>query len=389
MTHAKKKDLNNYQDIFLSNSNFDFSGMSVLVRIDCDVDLAKENKNSVVAEDFRLRQILPTLKFLKEKKTEKIIMIGHLGRPGGQTDEKYSLAPIADWFTQNYMDCELVINHPPASPARSNGGRGKSSIISHLSLLENLRFHPAETDNDQKFAQKMASLADVYINEAFATSHRSHASIVGLPKYLDSFLGLNFEQEIKNLTKIKEKAERPLVIILGGAKKGKLDYVPFLADLADTLLIGGKLPLLIKNQSSKHLQGGVAPAAHLGGENFDESGNSKIVLADLTPNGRDITKDSIKKFKQVISKAESIFIAGPLGVFEEEENQKGTYEITKAVAERNDDKVFTLAAGGDTHRVLSWLDLWDQFDFVSTGGGAALQFLRDETLPGIEAVSNS
>jgi phosphoglycerate kinase len=371
---------------FLSSTDFDFSGKTVLVRIDCDVDLGEENGNLVVTEDFRLKQILPTLKFLKEKKVKKIIMIGHLGRPDGQKNEKYSLAPIADWFTENYKDCSLVPDY-------------QLPVTNYLSLLDNLRFHSAETENDQKFAQQLASLADVYINEAFATSHRSHASIVGIPKYLDSFLGLNFEQEIKNLTKIKKNAQRPLVIILGGAKKGKLDYVPFLADLADTLLIGGKLPLILKR---KHLQGGVAPAAHLGGENSDKSVDSKLILAGLKPNGCDISRKSIVKFKDAVNQAQSIFMAGPLGVFEEKKNQEGTCEITKAVAERSissdgvsinssevmrsDKKVFTLAAGGDTHRVLSWLDLWDKFDFVSTGGGAALQFLRDETLPGIKVI---
>ncbi len=377
---------------FLSNSSFDFSNKRVLIRIDCDVDLVKKDGRLQVDEDFRLKQILPTLKFLDQAGVKRIILIGHLGRPDGQPDEKLTLAPIAAWFTENYKKCNLY--HLQGVTRSLLGGDTSNSLTSYLSLLNNLRFHTGETNNDQKFAQDLSSLADVYINEAFATSHRKHASIVGLPKYLPSFLGLNFEKEIKNLTKIKSQAERPLVIVIGGAKEDKLNYVPFLAELADKLLIGGKLPLILKR---RHLQGGVAPlsnaagtfdvppAAHLGGESFDESVNS-VIVAHLSPNQRDISRQSIEDFKNQIKGAGSIFMAGPLGAFEEKENSAGTFEIANFIA---DSPAFSLAAGGDTHRVLSQLNLWDQFDFVSTGGGAVLQFLQDETLPGIEAISNS
>ncbi len=339
---------------FLSNSNFDFSNKRVLIRIDCDVDLREENGRLIVDEDFRLQQVLPTLKFLEKAGSEKIIIIGHLGRPAGQPDKKHSLAPIADWFSENFNNCELI-----------SFNNRTIEQLSNFCLLNNLRFHSGEIENNQKFAQKLASLADVYINEAFATSHRSHASIVGLPEYLPSFLGLNFEKEINNLTKIKNQAQRPLVIVLGGAKKGKVNYIPFLADLADTLLIGGKLPLL-KQMLNDQME--------------------NVKWAGLKDNGKDLSQQDIQEFKNAIHQAQSIFMAGPLGVFEEEDNRQGTVEIVQTIAKSN---AFKLAAGGDTHQVLSWLDLWDKFDFVSTGGGAALQFLRDETLPGIEAISNS
>lgn len=336
---------------FLSNTDFDFSNKAVLVRIDCDVDLRQENGQLVVDEPFRLKQTLPTLKFLKKAGAKKTIMIGHLGRPGGQPDPKLSLAPVANWFSQNYMDCDLLSFNNRAIEQLSN-----------FCLFNNLRFHPGERDNNGKFTQDLVSLADVYINEAFGSSHRSHASITGIPQHLPSFLGLNFEGEIENLMKIKKTAERPLVIVLGGSKKGKIDYVPFLADLADTLLIGGKLPLLIKDQSIINHQ--------------------SLIIADLSANHRDLSQEDIGKFKDAIQQAASIFMVGPLGVYEEEENRNGTTEIAQTISKSS---VFKLAAGGDTHRVLSWLNIWDKFDFVSTGGGAALQFLRDETLPGIEA----
>ncbi len=376
---------------FLSDSSFDFSNKTVLVRIDCDVDLVKKDGRLQVDEDFRLKQVLPTLKFLDQAGVKRIVMIGHLGRPGGQPDKKLSLVPIADWFSRNYKRSFLVKRSYTSDGVPEGLLRG---VTSELVLLNNLRFHPGETDNDQKFAQELASLADVYINESFATSHRNHASIVGLPEYLPFFLGLNFEKEINNLSKIKNQVNQPLVIVLGGAKKGKLDYVPFLADLSDTLLIGGKLPLILKR---RHLQGGVAPlsnaagtfdvppAAHLGGESFDESVNS-VIVAHLSPNQRDISRQSIEDFKNQIKGAGSIFMAGPLGAFEEKENSAGTFEIANFIADLS---VFKLAAGGDTHKILSLLNLWDKFDFVSTGGGAALQFLRDQTLLGIEAANNA
>jgi len=337
---------------FLSQTNFNFAGKTVLVRIDCDVDLRQENNQLVVDEPFRLTQVIPTLKFLEKVGAEKIIMIGHLGRPGGQPDKKLSLTPVANWFTQNYKNCQLIVNH-------------QSSIINHFSLLENLRFHSGERDNHPEFVQQLSDLADVYVNEAFGSSHRDHASITGIPKHLPSFLGLNFKEEVANLTKIKNDAKRPLVIALGGSKKGKMDYIPSLAEMADTLLVGGKLP------QRKDLVDGQWP---------------NIKWAELKDNGRDLSEGDIENFKTALHQAESIFMVGPLGVYEEEENRKGTAEIAQTIAEM---PVFKLAAGGDTHRVLSWLNMWDEFDFVSTGGGAALQFLRDETLPGIEVISNS
>jgi 3-phosphoglycerate kinase len=346
---------------YLSNSNFDFQDKFVLVRIDCDVDLREENNQLIVDEPFRLKQTLPTLKFLDKAGVEKIIMIGHMGRPGGKLDDNLSLRPIANWFSKNYKECFLVKQSYSSDGVSRELLRG---VTSSLMVLQNLRFHPGERDSDSKFAQQLASLADVYVNEAFGSSHRDHASITGVPQHLPSFLGLNFAEEIKNLTKIKKNAQRPLVIILGGSKKGKIDYISFLADLADTLLIGGKLPKLIQNSEFK-IQ------------------NLNVDIAQLTSNQRDISQQSIEKFKQEINKAASLFLVGPLGVYEEKENRVGTSEVANAVASS---PAFKLAAGGDTHRVLSWLDLWDKFDFVSTGGGAALQFLRDDTLPGIEAI---
>lgn len=339
---------------FLTETNFDFEDKTVLVRIDCDVDLCEDETcdQKKVDAEFRLQAMLPTIHFLQRKKIKKMILVGHMGRPGGQTDPKLSLAPIAQWFSKNFKECSLITNY-------------QLPITNYLSLLENLRFDPGEKKNDQKFAKNLASLADVYINEAFATAHREHASLVGIPKYLPSFLGLRMEGEIKTLSSIKEKAKRPLVFVLGGSKPGKLDYLDFLANWADKLLIGGKHP------QEKSMVNGQW---------------SNVNWAELKSNGRDIDKESIKQFKQEINQAKTIIWAGPMGVYEEEENRQGTVEIARAIAQS---KAFKLAGGGDTHTILTWLDLWDNFDFISTGGGALLQFLEKGSLPAIRAITKN
>ena len=347
---------------YLTSTDFNFRGKIVLLRVDCDVDLKKEEGKLVVDEDFRLKSVIPTIHFLKDREASRIIFLGHLGRPGGKKVAELSLRPVADWLKEQKIDAEV---------------------------LENLRFNPGEKVNDNKFAEKLAKLGDVFINDAFGSSHRKHASIVSLPKLLPSFLGLRFEAEIRSLSWVKKKAKRPLVFVLGGSKKGKIDYIPFLADWSDHLLVGGKLPLLMqKPKIPPATASSPASQARRGGLGHERAGknqneNPKCKIGRLNNSSKDIDQKTIEEFVQVIARAATIIWAGPMGVYEEKENRRGTFEVAKAIAKR---KVFKLAGGGDTHRVLSWLKLWDKFDFVSTGGGAMLQFLKDETLPGVEAV---
>jgi len=315
---------------YLSETKLNLQNKTVLVRIDSDVDLVKKNGRLVVDEDFRLKSSLPTIRFLKEKNIKKIIILGHLGRPEGKKTAGLSLTPIKKWFSDNGFD---------------------------LQFEENLRFNSGEEKNDLRYAKKLASLGDVFVNDAFGASHRKHASVVGIPRFLPSFLGIRFEGEIKVLSWLKKNAPRPLVFVLGGSKEDKLDYLKFLSEWSDFLLIGGKLPLMTK----------------------------RVTLGSLKTNGKDIDEETTIKFKEIITKGKTVVWAGPMGVYEEKENQKGTFAIAKAIAKN---KGFKIAGGGDTHRVLSWLKLWHQFNFVSVGGGAMLYFLRDETLPAIEAVKN-
>ncbi|MBU2591845.1 MAG: phosphoglycerate kinase [Patescibacteria group bacterium] len=417
---------------FLSSTDFDFKDKVVLLRIDCDVDLKEEKGQLVVDEDFRLKSVLPTIKFLQGRGVSKIIMLGHLGRPEGKPVKELSLKPVAVWFSENFAFCELIkdisvlpgqtpvksllrggrlVRRKPCLPTGRFGEGGMNSSdggMNNLFLLENLRFDPGEEANDKNFVAGLASLAEVYVNDAFGASHRDHASITGLAKILPSFLGLRFEVEVKTLSWIKTKAERPLVFVLGGSKQGKLDYIPFLVNWADYLLVGGKLPLLIQNSKIPERF-----PSEINGVGKNQKYNSKIQIGRLKKGGRDISQESIVNFKKIINSAATVFWAGPMGVYEEEENRQGTFEIAKAISRlsgsfspgvgldsagekrRTDssdggmNNVFKIAGGGDTHRILSWLNLWHKFDFVSVGGGAALQFLKDDTLPGIEAIKNT
>ena len=326
----------------MSKSNFDFTGKRVLLRIDADVDLKKKGKGWVVDEDYRLSCALPSIRFLQEKKVEQIVLLGHLGRPGGKIVKDLSLRPVANWFEKRLGKKEKLV------------------------LLENLRFSSGEKNKDIDFVKKLAVPGEVFVNDAFGSSHRDHASITGLPQALPSFLGLRIEGEVKTLSWLKAHSPRPLVFVLGGSKKGKVDYLDFLSSWADQLLVGGKLPKLVQNLKLKA-----------------KSQKKKLVFGKLNKAGKDIDKRTIKKFKKAIAGAKTIVWAGPMGVYEEKENRAGTQEIAKAIAES---RAFKIAGGGDTHRVLSQLRLWSCFNFVSTGGGAMLQFLKDETLPGIKAI---
>jgi len=348
----------------LSSTSFDFADKTVLVRIDADVDLVLENGRLAVDEDFRLKTVLPTLKLLFEKRAKRLIIVGHIGRPDSQYKKGLSLQPVADWFAKQSIARQVCFVDYKAIKALADFKPAVENLSGDLIILDNIRFLKGEQENDKSFISTLASLADVYINEAFGVSHRNQASITGLPKIMPSFAGLRLEAEVRSLSHIKNKAARPLVFVLGGSKLGKLDYIKFLSSWADKLLIGGKLPTLIKEQGF-------------------EINKDKVVLADLTENGKDISSASIEKFKQEIEKAQSIFWAGPMGVYEQEENRRGTTEVVEFISKCS---VFKVAGGGDTHRVLTWLKRWDCFDFVSVGGGSALQFLQDGSLPGIDAL---
>ena len=322
---------------FLKLSDLDITAKKVLLRADLDVDFDTKTNN----EDIRLKSILPTLEYLVEKNAE-VIIIGHRGRPGGKIDENLSLEPISKII-------EKLL--------REKIGEEKMKSVK-MEMLENLRFNPGEEANDGEFTKHLAGKGDVYVNEAFANSHRKHASIVGLPKILPHAVGLRFAEEVENLSKVLNNPKRPVVFIIGGVKKDKLDYLPLLEKIADKVLVGGRLPA------------------------YAEISN-KFLVANLLPDKEDLTIHSIERFEEEIAKAGTIVLAGPMGKYEDEGHRQGTERVFKAVGKSS---AFKVTGGGDSLVVVQLFNLMEKFDWVSVGGGAMLEFLAKGTLPGIQAL---
>jgi phosphoglycerate kinase len=229
--------------------------------------------------------------------------------------------------------------------------------------VENLRFWPEEEANSEDFARKLASLGEAYVNEAFANCHREHASIVGIPKFLPSFAGVSLSREIEVLTKLKNNPDKPFVVVIGGAKlETKEPLVNVFAESADQILVGGKVAVDMKDKGNM-------------------PGN--VVLAELTPNGRDITESSARKFADIIMNAKTVIWNGTMGVFEESENQQGTKIVAEAI---NNTPAFTVIGGGDTETALTEFNLESGIDYISTGGGAMLELLSKGTLPGFKVL---
>lgn len=312
-------------------SDLDLSGKKVLLRLDLDCEPNPE--------DLRIKTSEETLDYLKGKNTQTIIL-AHKGRPEGKINDGLSLRlfqPIFDkWGAK---------------------------------IEENLRFDPGEENNDPEFAKKLASLGEIYINEAFASSHRDHASIVGLPGLLPHAAGFRFAKEIENLSKVIENPKRPLVFIISGLKRDKLDYIKPFEDLADKVLIGGRLPehLGDKALESVRLQKG------------------KTIIGNLVMDKEDITLNTVEVFAAEIKKAGTIVVSGPLGKFEDEGHRQGTEGVLKATISSS---AFKVAGGGDTEKALEIFNMLEKFDWVSVGGGAMLEFLSKKTLPGIEALQS-
>lgn len=318
--------------------NLDVSGKKVLLRLDLDTEYDPN--------DLRIKSSEETLDYLKEKGAQ-IIILAHKGRPSHEAsdgkpsfDEKLSLLPFQPIFDKWGAE-----------------------------VKENLRFEKGEEGNDLDFAKKLASMGDVYINEAFASSHREHASIVGLPKLLSSAVGFRFQKEVENLSKVFENPKRPLLFVIGGSKKDKPDYIKNLENISDKILVGGRLPEYYGDLALESVR--------------NTSEQDKLIIANLVQDKEDITLNSIEVFEKEIAKAKTIVLAGPMGRYEEEGHRQGTERIFKAVASSD---AFKIVGGGDSLLILPIFSLEDKFDWISVGGGAMLEFLSKKTLPGIEAL---
>src|SRR3990167_5023000 len=322
----------------------DVSGKRVVVR--CDFDDPIEDKKLV--DDTRIKSNLPTLSYLLAKGSS-LFLISKLGRPKGR-DPNLSMRIVLDTLSRHLGE-KISFKEDL-----------RQEKLGQITLLENLRFWPEEEAGDLEFSKKLASFGQLYVNECFATSHRSDASFVGIPKYLPSYAGLNLIKEIEELKKMLEHPARPLVSIIGGAKiETKMPVIDNLAKVSDTVLVGGKLMF------------------EVGISYLPEN----VLVAHDDVDKKDIGPKTAKMFCGYIREAKTVIWNGPMGVFEEKKYMEGTKQLAQAVASS---ECYSVIGGGDTIAALNSLGLIDKIDFVSTGGGAMLEFLAGKELPGLKAL---
>lgn len=380
--------------------DLDVSGKRVLVRCDFNVPL----ENGQITDDRRITEALPTIKFLLEKGAA-IILCSHLGRPKGVTPE-FSLRPVADRLTELLgQKVELLPDCIGPVVEAKVGHLEAGEVI----LLENVRFHPEEEKNDPEFARQLAGLAQAYVNDAFGTAHRAHASTEGVAHDLPSAAGFLIEKEIKFLGDALNEPRRPFVAIMGGSKvKDKIDVIESLLPKVDKLLIGGGMIFtffkakgmeigksLLDAESLEYAKRLLAdnpdkivlPTDIVIAPEFKEDTSATTVAADQIPAdqlGMDIGPDSQAAYAEIITSAQTVVWNGPMGVFEWDSFAAGTKTVAQALADCGGT---TIVGGGDSAAAVEKFDLAEQMSHVSTGGGASLEFLEGKVLPGIAALS--
>ena len=381
-------------------------GKRVLVRVDFNVPL---NEELEITNDTRIKAALPTIKYLTSHQA-KVVLMSHLGRPKGKVVEKLRLNPVAqrlgELLGQKIKKLENCI-----------GKEVEEEIMKlhpgEVALLENLRFHPEEEKNNPEFTKALAKLADIFVNDAFGTAHRAHASTVGVARMLPSCAGFLMAREIEVLSNLLENPESPFVVVLGGAKvSGKIDVVQNLLDIADKILIAGgmsytclaakgyevgnllleeyDLDVVRKMLKKAEKQGNkiILPVDLVITKDVSEKAESKMVEIDNIPKdviGVDLGERSLIKFEKEIKEAKTVFWNGPVGVFEIEKYAKGTDRIAKILADMQG-KAVTIIGGGDSIAAIDKAGLTEKMTHISTGGGASLEFLGGKKLPGIEVL---
>ena len=334
----------------------DPAGKRVLVRADLNVPL----EDGHVADDSRIQASLPTLRLLLERGAAEVSVCSHLGRPKGP-DPAFAIAPVAMRLRELIQD-----------------GR--------LHVLENTRFEPGETANDQDTARRLADGHDLYVNDAFGSAHRAHASTEGVAHVLPAYAGLLLERELEMLGRLLDDVERPFVLVAGGAKvEDKLGVLANLGARADTVLVGGKMAEELRADNPLPFEA-VLPTDVVAAQAFDPDAESRVAAFDALPAGwlgLDIGPDTRRRFGEAIGGARTLFWNGPMGVFEWPRFAAGTEAIAKAVATVDG---YAVVGGGDSVRALRELGLADQVSWVSTGGGASLELLEGKELPGVAAI---
>ena len=384
--------------------DIDLKDKKVLVRCDFNVPM---DKNRNITDNRRIVAALPTIKYLLEQNC-KVVLCSHLGRPKGEFKPEFSLKPVAKELSkllgQEVIMAEDVIGEDAKNKAENlkNG---------EVLLLENVRFHREETDNDPEFAKKLASFGEIFVNDAFGTAHRAHASTEGVTKYLPAVSGFLIEKELKFLGEALENPERPFVAILGGSKvSDKIGVIENLLEKVDTLIIGGgmaytffkaqgysvgdslceedkcELALEIMEKAKEKKVKFLLPIDNKIGKEFKPDTESKTVKSTEIPDGwegLDIGEETIKLYKEELQNAKTIVWNGPLGVFEFDQFAVGTNEIAKALGDIDAIKII---GGGDSAAAVEKAGLAEKMTHISTGGGASLEFLEGKKLPGIEAL---
>lgn len=386
--------------------DIDLKGKKVFVRCDFNVPM-DENQN--ITDNTRIKAALPTIKYLLEQNC-KIILASHLGRPKGEVKPEFSLKPVAKELSKLLGKEVIMANDVIGEDAMTKAANLKEGEIM---LLENVRFHREETDNDPEFAKKLASMAEVFVNDAFGTAHRAHASTTGIADYIPGVAGFLIEKELKFLGNAINNPERPFVAILGGAKvSDKIGVIDSLLDKVDTLMIGGgmaytffkaqgynvgnslceveKTDLALEAMEKAKSKGVklLLPIDTKIGKEFKPDTESKTVAWTEIPDeweGFDIGEKTIEMFKNELQSAKTVIWNGPLGLFEFDQFAIGTNEIAKTLADLD---ATTIIGGGDSAAAVTKAGLADKMTHISTGGGASLEFLEGKKLPGIECLQD-
>ena len=393
--------MNNFLD-----QNLILKGKKVLLRVDLNVPM----ESGTITETSRIEKILPTIKLLIEKEA-KIIILSHIGRPKGKIVEGMSLEPISKKISE-FLNKEVLfdknqINENTISKINkiSNGS---------IMMLENIRFNEGEEINDKKFSKKIASLGDIYINDAFSCSHRAHASIEGITKHISSYFGLQITEEINVLKRITSEIKKPITLIIGGSKiSTKIKIIKnLIKKFDDIIIVGGMANTILKHTGSKigksiyeHdcenlikeiLEKSKAyncqincPIDVIVSKNFHGTGkNKEIREIENDEMILDIGPKTILSIKKIINNSNTVLWNGPAGYFENSNFANGTKEIIKIITEKTlKDKIFSVAGGGETVAAINKFNKLDSFTFVSTAGGAFLEFLEGKKLPGISAIN--
>jgi phosphoglycerate kinase len=384
----------------------DLRGKKVIMRVDFNVP---QDKQGNITDDTRIVAALPTIKYVLDQGVSKLILMSHLGRPKG-VDETLRLAPVGMRLSE-LLGKEVIV-------CKDSIGEETKKIVSGMqsgdvALLENLRFHKEEEKNDPGFAKALSEYADIYVNDAFGTAHRAHASTEGIAHYLPALSGFLMEKEIEFLGKLLYQPEQPYVAVIGGAKvSSKIGVLEKLMEKVDVLIIGGGMCYtflkakgfevgnslvesdkvsfafdLIKKADEKGIRL-LLPLDHVVADKIEESTKTKTVDTNAMPKGMigvDIGPKTVKAFKKEIAAAKTVLWNGPMGVFEIDKFDKGTKEVAKALASC---KGTTVIGGGDSVAAINKAGLADKISHVSTGGGASLEFLEGIELPGIKALAD-